>query len=190
MKELYISGASPMLMPTGDPASKIIFGILLLLFLLACFVALMTFLAAFLRSTTEDSRDAIQQSPVLAVLTGLVGYVAMGVLVVWLYSKAFIERLLETELVAGFLAASIVATIVPLLLSLLGAPGAFSYIGDRIAALHDGDMSGLQRIVLGTFIAALAALFPIIGWFLIAPLLLATSFGAFLLALWRRMWMR
>ena len=189
MKELFISGASPMLMPSEGPA-QLIFDILLLLFLLACFVALMTFVAAFLRSTTEDSKDAIQQTPVLAVLTGLVGYVAMGVLVAWLYSEAFIERLLETEMVAGFLAATIVATIVPLLLSLLGAPGTFSYIGDRIAALHGGDMSGLRRIVLGTFISALAALFPIIGWFLILPLLLATSFGAFLLARWRRLRMR
>ena len=189
MNEMVISGASPMLMPRGGP-NQIIFDILLLLFLLACFVALMTFVTAVLRSTTEDSKEAIQQTPVLAVLTGLIGYVAMGVLVVWLYSEAFIKRLLETEVVAGFLAATIVATLLPLLLSLLGAPGTFSYIGDRIAALHGGDMSGLRRIVLGTLISALAALFPIIGWFLILPLLMAASFGAFLLARWRRLRMR
>jgi len=189
MDEMVISGASPMLMPRGS-SNQIIIDILLLIFLLACFVALMTFLAAVLRSTTEDSKDAIQQTPVLAVLTGLVGYFAMGVLVVWLYSEAFIEGVLGTEIVAGFFAATIVATIVPLLLSLLGAPGAFSYIGDRIAALHGDDMSGLRRVVLGTFISALAALFPIIGWFLISPLLLVTSFGAFLLARWRRLRIR
>ena len=62
----------------------------------------------------------------------------------------------------------------------------FSYVGDRMAVLHGGDMSGVRRLLLGTIVAILAAFFPVIGWFVILPLLVATSFGAFVLSLWRR----
>lgn len=186
MKEMIVSGASPVLMPRDDPAGKIIFGIVLLAFLLICFVALMTFLASVLRSPTENAKDVIRQTPIRAVLTGLVSYLVFGLLVVWLYSEAFIVRLLETEIVTGFLVATVLAIAVPLLLSLLGAPAMFSHVGDQIAAVHGGEMSGLRRILFGALISVLAALFPVIGWFVIAPLLLLTSLGAFLLAQWRR----
>ena len=46
MKDIVISGASPVLMPREDPAGKIVFVIVLLIFCMACFVALMSFMAA------------------------------------------------------------------------------------------------------------------------------------------------
>lgn len=186
MKEIIYSGASPMLMPGGGPGRDIIFDIILLLFLLLCFVALMTFLAALFREMNEGSKNAIHQAPLRTVLLGLVGYAVFGGLAAWLYSEAFIFRLLETEIAPGFLAFAILVTALPLLLSLLGAPGTFSYVGDRIAVLRGGEMNGLTRTVMGLLVSLFAALFPVIGWFLVTPWLLATSFGAGATGIFRR----
>lgn len=177
MKEIMISGASPVLMPREDPAGKIVFAIVLMVFILVCFVALMTFMAALMSGTNERSKKAIADAPLRMLLLGFVGYAVFAGLAVWLYSLAFIERLLETEVVAGFLTAAVIVTVVPLAFSLLGAPGLFCYVGDRLAALHGGEMSGLRRIVLGTCVSVFAALFPIVGWFIVLPVLLVLSLG-------------
>ncbi len=178
MKEIVWSGASVVLMPREDPAGKVIFVIVLLIFILACFVALMAFMASVLRGVNDRSKQAIQWSPWKTGFFGVAIYAVFGGLALWLYSLAFIERLLETEIVWGFLAAAVLVTVVPLLASLLGAPGTFGYVGDRIAALHGGEMSGLRRTVLGTTISVFAAFFPLIGWFVVLPVLLVMSCGA------------
>ena len=178
MKDIVWSGASPVLMPREDPAGKIIFMIVLLIFVLICFVALMAFMAAVLRGINDRSKDAIRSAPWRTGLIGVAVYAVFGGLALWLYSLAFIERLLETEIVWGYLLAAIAVTIVPLLTSLLGAPGMFGHVGDRIAALHGGEMSGLRRTVLGTVISVFAAFFPLIGWFVVLPVLLVVACGA------------
>lgn len=186
MNEIIYSGASPVLMPRDDPAGKIVFAIVLMAFLLVCFVALMTFLAAFLREMNARSKNAIHHAPLRTILLGVVGYAIFAGLSAWLYSEAFIVRLLETEIVYGFLVLAILVTVLPWLVSLLGAPGTFSYVGDRIAELHGGEMNGLRRTVMGTLVSVFAALFPFIGWFLVTPWLLATSFGAGVTGIFRR----
>jgi len=178
MKETIVSGASPVLMPTEDPAGKLVFMIVLAGVILVSFVALITFMAAVLRGTTERSRGAIQDGPVATTIYGAVVWLVFGIIAVWLYSQAFVERLLETEVVTGFLVGAIVVTLVPLSLSLLGAPGVFSHIGDRIAALRSRETSHLRRTVSGTLVSVFAAFFPIVGWFLILPLLIAAALGA------------
>jgi len=185
MKEIIWSGASPVLMPREDPAGKIVFLIVVLVVVVICFVALMTFMAAVLRGTTERSKSAIATKPWPTVLAGVIGYGIFGGLAAWLYAQAFIVRLLETEVVAGFLVAALAVTVIPLLLSLLGAPGLFSDIGERIAVLHGGDFSGIRRIVWGTCLSILAALFPVLGWFVVLPLLLILSFGGGMAAVLR-----
>ena len=185
MKEIIWSGASPVLMPREDPVGKIVFAIGLFLILLVCFVALMVSLAAVLRSFNERCKESIAWSPGKTALAGIAAYVVFGGLAAWLYSMAFVRRLLETEIVWGYLVAAVAVTAVPLLLSLLGAPGTFGYFGDRLAMLHGGDMSGLRRMVLGTLFAVLAALFPVIGWFVVLPALLVLSLGAAVTTIFR-----
>ena len=185
MKELIYSGASPVLMPREDPAGKIVFFIVLLIFLLACFVALMTFLAAVFSETHDRSKDAVTGAPLRTVIMGLAGYAILGGIAAWLYSEAFIVRLLDTEVVRGFLVAAIAVTLVPLLFSLLGAPGVFSYVGDRLGHLRGGEMNGLRCTAIGTLVSVFAALFPFIGWFFVAPFLLTASFGAGVTSLFR-----
>ena len=143
-------------------------------------------MSAVLRGPAERARQAIADAPIRMLLIGIVGYVLFAAIAAWMYSLAFVERLLETDIVPGFLAAGVVFTIVPLLLSLLGAPGAFGYVGDRIAALHGGDVSGLKRTVLGTMLSLLAAFFPVVGWFVVLPALLGMSLAAGAVTIFRR----
>lgn len=175
-----------MLMPREDPVGKIVFAAFVLIVGLISFVALMTFLAAVFRGLTERCKSAIQQTPMRVLLIGLIGYALFGGLASWLYSMAIVERLLETEISPGLLAAALTAATVPLVVSILAAPGTFSDIGDRLAALHGGEMSGLRRTALGTLVSVLTVWFPIIGWFVVGPLLLVISFGAFIGSYWRR----
>jgi len=55
MNEINMSGASPVLMPRDDPAGKIVFAIVLLVFLLVCLVALRTFLDRAVRNRRETA---------------------------------------------------------------------------------------------------------------------------------------
>ena len=113
-------------------------------------------------------------------------YAVCGAVVAWLYPQAIIERLLETEIVPGLLGTIVVLVVIPVAGSLFGAPGTFSYVGDRLAIINGGDMPGLKRPALGTLVTVLAAWFPVIGWFVITPILLTLSCGAFLLGQLRR----
>ncbi len=186
MKDVIVSGASPMLMPREDPVGKIVFAVVVLVVGVACFVALMTFLAAVLRDTTVRTRESVEQSPVLACLAGVVGYVMLLGLAAWFYSQAFVEYLLETEIVPGMMIGAALLAGIAVGASFLGAPGLFSYIGDRLAVVHGGEMSGLKRLVVATLVSVFAAWFPLIGWFVIMPVLLATAFGGLLFGLLRR----
>ena len=176
-----MSGASPMLMPTEDPVGKILFVVVAIAFGLACFVALVTLLAAVLSGTTERSRRLVETAPLRAFLVGVGGYVISLSIAAWLYSQAVTERLLETEVNPGLFATAALVAAIPLLASLLGAPGTFASIGDRLATFNGGEMSGLRRLALATIVSALAALLPLIGWFIVMPILLALTSGAFLL---------
>ena len=96
---------------------------------------------------------------------------------------AFIRRLLETEIVPSMLAAAIGFAAVIDVLTLAGSFGTFAAVGDRLEKLNNRPMSGLAKTVLGTLVAVLASLFPVIGWFLILPLLLLFAFGAAVMCL-------
>ncbi len=176
-----LSGASPVLVPREDPVGKIVFAVFALVFGIVFFVGLITFLSAVFSRNTDRTRDAIDDHPMGAMVLGLAAYGVTGVLAAWLYSMAVVRRLLETEIVWSMLIAAVAVAVVPLAASLLGAPGAFGCVGDRLALRNDGAMSGVRRIVVGTVVCVLAALFPVIGWFIVLPALLAVSAGGLVL---------
>ena len=185
MKDVIISGASPMLMPREDPVGKIVFAVVVLVVGIACFVALMTFLAAVFNGTAGRTRKALERSPLLACLTGAASYLVLGGIAAWFYSRAFIERLLETEIIPGMLLASVLFAAIAVAASFLGAAGLFTHIGNRIAVVNGGQMSGVRRLTVATLVSALAALFPVIGWFVIAPALLSMACGGLVLGVIR-----
>lgn len=183
-----MTSASPVLVPREDPIGKIVFAVVALAFGLICFVALLTLLTAVLREPSARCRAAVEEAPLRALLTGLAGYALLGSLAWYLLSGAFIKRLLETEIVVSWLVGGLAVVVLLLIVSLLGAAGTVTALGDRLAELHGRPLSGLRRTMLATVIAVLAAWFPVVGWFVVAPGLLLVSFGAAVLGLarWRR----
>jgi hypothetical protein len=177
------SGASPVLVPREDPVGKIVFAVVALIFGITFFVALMTLAAAIFRGQTDRCRSILQETPYRALLAGAVGYCLLGALVWYFYSFAFIRRLLETEIVPSMLGGGIAVLTILTVLTLAGASGTFAAVGDRMEMLHGRNMSGLLKAALGTVVAALATLFPVIGWFFVLPLLLLFAFGSATLAL-------
>lgn len=183
-----MTGASPVLVPREDPVGKILFAVVALTFGVVFFVALMTLLAAILRGQTERCRAILNETPYRALMVGVLGYAALGGLAWYLFSLAFIRRLLETEIVPGMLAAGIAVAAALLALTLAGAPGTFAAVGDRLESLHGRPMSGLAKAALGTVVAVLAGFFPVLGWCLVIPSLLLASFGSAVAALLPSEW--
>lgn len=177
-----LTGASPVLVPREDPVGKILFAVVVMVFGLVFFVALMTFLAAVFRGQTDRCRAILKETPYRALMVGVVGYGVLGGLGYFFCQRAFIHRLLETEIVMGPLVASIVVTVIIAALTIVGAPGTFTAVGDRLEALHGKELSGLARTSLGTMIAVMSGWFPIIGWFFVIPALKLFAFGSGVLA--------
>lgn len=178
-----MTGASPVLVPREDPVGKILFAIVVVVFGLVFFVALMTLLAAIFRGQTDRCRSILAETPYRALAVGVVGFAVLGGLGYFFCQRAFIHRLLETEIVMGPLVASIIVTVVLIGLVFIGAPGVFSAVGDRLEALHGREITGLAKTSLGTLVASLAGFFPVIGWCFVIPALELFAFGAGVLAL-------
>ena len=185
---MVVSGASPMLVPTDDPVTKIVVAVIVVAFVLVCFIGLVTLLAAVLSRNTQHTRLLLAAMPIRVLVAGALAYALFMSLAYWLYSQAVTVRLLETEVSPGMLGAAIAAAAIPLLASLLGAPGTLARIGDLLASFSGSKMTGLRRLVLATIVAALASMLPVIGWFVVLPALLAATSGAWLLGMvyWKR----
>lgn len=178
-----MTGASPVLVPREDPVGKILFAVVAITFGLVFFVALMTLFAAIMRGRTDRCKAVLQETPYRALLVGVVGYAILGTLAWYLFSGAFIKRLLETEIVPSWLAGGTLISAVLAVVTFLGAPGTFAAVGDRLESLHGRSMSGLVKVVLGTLVAVLAGFFPVVGWCVVIPALVLFSFGGVTLGL-------
>ncbi len=177
-----MTGASPVLVPREDPVGKILFAVVVMIFGLVFFVALMTLFAAVFKGQTERCRTILRETPYRVLTVGLVGTGVLGGLGYFFCQRAFIHRLLETEIVIGPLVASIVVTVILAALTLMGAPGTFTAVGDRLQALHGRELSGLARTSLGTTVAVMSGWFPVIGWLFVVPSLVLFALGSGVLA--------
>ncbi|MBK8794074.1 MAG: hypothetical protein IPN59_13335 [Holophaga sp.] len=75
--------------------------------------------------------------------------------------------------------------LVLLAFSSLGSAGLAAHLGARLAQ-RSAALSPAAAFVGGAFILEMAVLFPLIGWLLVFPLTVFTSFGAVLLAFVKR----
>ena len=178
-----MTGASPVLVPREDPVGKIIFAVVALTFGITFFVALMMLLAAIFQGQTGRCKTILQETPYRTLLVGVIGYGVLGGLAWYFYSNAFIKRLLENEIIPGRLATAIAFAAIIDVLTLAGSFGVFASVGERLEKMHGRPMSGLAKMALGTLVAVLASLFPVLGWCLVLPLLLLFSFGSTVISL-------
>jgi len=79
--------------------------------------------------------------------------------------------------------AGFAAIFISLAVASLGAAGLAAKMADRLMSHSSGTLSSAGAFVRGAVALELAAIFPVIGWFIFIPLTLVTALGATVFAL-------
>ncbi len=145
--------------------------ILIALFSGATLAALLVLLPALLPTHVQRAKQIVQKSPKRAFLIGLVNALFFSVLI-----AIFSQGAELGGLIAGIILLAL------LLVTAVGLAGLNQIVQERLYAKEDGVKRGLKTAVL--LIAA--SLLPLLGWFVLAPILLLISLGAAIIALVRR----
>jgi len=125
---------------------------------------------ALFRPAVERAHRTYATRPVAATLVGLVALVPVaGVLAV--FSKAAHPGV---KLIAG------AALLVPLVLALIGSAGLADKIGTGLAMPVDAAQPW-RTVLRGGAVLALLFVVPVLGWFALLPLTLASGLGVLLL---------
>ncbi len=125
---------------------------------------------ALFRPTVERAHRTYATRPVTAVLVGLVALVpVLGLFAV--FARAAHPGV---KLVTG------AVLMIPLVLALVGSAGLADRIGAGLAAPVD-DAEPWRRVFRGGAVLAVLVVVPVVGWFAILPLTLASGLGALLL---------
>ena len=125
---------------------------------------------ALFRPAVERSHQTYRVRPVAATLLGLVSFVPVGLVFV-VFTKAPHPGL---KLLSG------AALMVPLVLALIGSAGLAERIGSGLPAPID-DAQPWRRVLRGGAVLGLLFVVPVLGWFAVFPLTLASGLGAILL---------
>jgi hypothetical protein len=125
---------------------------------------------ALFRPAVERARLTYATRPVAATLAGLLALVPVA-LVFGVFAKAAHPGV---KLVTGAL------LMVPLVLALIGSAGLADKIGAGLAAPVDAAQPW-RRVLRGGAVLALLFVVPLLGWFAVFPLTLASGLGALLL---------
>lgn len=171
--------ASPMIISANEPfMTKLAFVVVALVIGVACFVALMAVASVVMPRTAARSRAVVSRWPFQAFLLGLLVEGAGGWLAYYFLAHGYIPRLLRVEIVPGMLAAGLALSTLLLVLFVIGATGVVRFIGARLTVQPAGEATPLRQIAVGTLAGVFGSFFPIVGWVVVLPGLLATSAGA------------
>lgn len=146
-------------------------GLLGLIVLALCILALLLVVAAVWPGFTLRAKANLEASPGKTFMVGLVNYVFLGAI-------ALVAANLGPVAVIGLLLACVL-----LVGTFLGLPAVALLVGERLNDLREGETSPWSEIVGGGAALYLAALVPFVGWFLLLPALCLWSFGAAALTL-------
>ena len=171
--------ASPMIISANEPfTTKLAFVVVAIILGVACFVALMAIASVVMPKTAARSKAVVSRWPIQAFLVGLVVQAAGGWLAYYFLAHGYIPRLLRVEIVPGMLGAGLGLATALLALTVAGATGVVRYLGERLTAHPTEKATPLRQIVVGTLAGVFASWFPVVGWVLVLPGLLATAAGA------------
>jgi len=146
------------------------FGILLLLGL--AFPGLLTAWWLLFPATVERARLRIERTPWRCFWLGGVMTAILLIPIVTLLALPF-----GPAKFAGFVMISISLTIAS-----LGAAGIAAKMGERLTS-RSSNLSSVGAFVHGAIALELAAIFPVLGWFIFIPLTIVTALGATVFAL-------
>jgi hypothetical protein len=125
---------------------------------------------ALFRPVVERARLTYATRPVAATLAGLLAMVPVALVFV-VFAKAAQPGV---KLLTGAL------LMVPLIFALIGSAGLADKIGAGLAAPVD-EAQPWRRVLRGGGVLALLFVLPLLGWFAVFPLTLASGLGALLL---------
>ena len=125
---------------------------------------------ALFRPAVERARLTYATRPVAATLAGVVAFLPVSV-VFLVFARAAHPGV---KLVTGAL------LMVPLVLALVGSAGLADKIGAGLASPVDVDQPW-RRVLRGGTVLALLFVVPLLGWFAVLPLTLASGLGALFL---------
>jgi hypothetical protein len=125
---------------------------------------------ALFRPAVERARLTYATRPVAATLAGVLAFVPVSILFL-VFAKAAHPGV---KLVSGALLT------VPLVLALVGSAGLADKIGAGLASPVDEDQPW-RRVLRGGAVLALLFVVPLLGWFVMLPLTLASGLGALFL---------
>ncbi|MBX7133756.1 MAG: hypothetical protein K1X67_13870 [Fimbriimonadaceae bacterium] len=134
--------------------------------------ALLVISAVVFGTRTQHAQGAIERHPWRTLGIGLFGVVVFGTLSVIMAAQPLpLVKLVGTMMYLSLFAVAVV-----------GGGGIAAMIGRRLQPM-DSSMSPFQALTRGSGILVLAGLFPMLGWFVLAPLTLFMSLGAGIQAL-------
>ena len=128
---------------------------------------------ALFRPAVERARLTYATRPVAATLAGLLAFVPVG-LVFLVFARTAGHP--GIRIVTGGL------LMVPLVLALIGSAGLADKIGAGLASPVD-EAQPWRRVLRGGAVLALLFVVPLLGWFAMLPLTLASGLGALFLPL-------
>lgn len=157
-------------MTIGDVLAVVgfLFGVCLSLWVLLIGVALL------FEAKANAARRVLENEAGWAFVVGLIALLPLGVGAVALLSKP-----------GPFQFFGWVLLLILLATSLLGGAGMALLMGERTGA-RDERISSLTALARGAGMMSLAWLFPVLGWFLVAPASVIAGLGAGTKVLWKR----
>lgn len=140
------------------------------------FPGLLTAVWLAVPAAVERARQRVEQTPwrcfwLGLLMTTLIGLPALG--------------LLQVPGPGQFTGATLL--IATLAVATIGAAGMVAHLGAQLTASSNGRLSTMAGFVTSAIALELAAVFPIIGWFLLLPVMVVLGLGAttFALLRWR-----
>lgn len=146
-------------------------GLLGLIVLGICLVALLLIIAALWPGFTLRTRANLEGSPGKTLMIGLVNYIFLGAI-------ALVSMELGPIAIVGITLGGVL-----LIGTFLGLPAAAGLVGARLHTLREQETTHWGEIVGGSIALYLAILIPVMGWFILLPALCLWSFGAAALTL-------
>lgn len=127
---------------------------------------------ALFRRVVERAAVVYETSPYKVAILGTVVGVPLFVAGLGLLNSAAGLKLFGAILVSGLL-----------LMGLLGSAGLARLVGTRLASAAD-DAYPWRRVLRGGAVLSITFVLPVVGWFFVLPLTLASGVGAVILSRW------
>lgn len=146
--------------------------IIIILFSWGTLAALLVLLPALLPGRVARAQQIAQNSPGRAFVIGLVNFLFFGVLIAIFVQGAELGGLIAATILLALLAVTAV-----------GLAGINQIVQGRLYPTVD---EGMKRGLKTAGLLIAAGLLPLLGWFVLTPILLLISLGAAIIALVRR----